>query len=382
MLLIGMWNITIRCFRRKNFMVKSSLMEKMLKSGVEKEANILSKSDIFNGEIVETPLPILNIALSGKVHGGFSHGATVLAGPSKSFKTLLALYMLKAYFDKYEDSVCLFYDTEYGSKPSYLSSMGINPDRIVHIPVKNVEALRFDIMSRFESIEKKDKVIVLIDSLGNIASSKELDDTRDQKTVADMSRARSLKSFWRIVSGYLYPRDIPLIAINHTYKEMSFIPKDVVSGGTGGIYNPDTIFIISKSQEKESGELIGFNFTLNVEKSRTIREKSKLTFTVLFKKGVEKYSGLMDLAIEAGMVVKPNAGWYSKVDPDTGEIEEKKYRYKDTLNADFWNSILESKKFDEFLSEKFLLEFVEEPEVDEKKQSAEPIEEIDLNHAD
>jgi hypothetical protein len=130
-------------------------------------------------------------------------------------------------------------------------------------------------------------------------------------------------------------------------------PKDIVGGGTGSYYSADNIFILGRQQEKEGTEIVGYNFIINVEKSRYVREKSKIPVTVSFDGGISKWSGLLDLAIDAKLVVKPSNGWYSKVDPDTGEVEEKKYRIKDTDTKEFWLPILKSQKFQDYVKDKY-----------------------------
>lgn len=209
-----------------------SLLDKLRKSGSVKHANILAESDFFNvKDSVPTEIPIINIALSGKVDGGLTPGLTFLAGESKSFKSLLGLMMVKAYMKKHEDAVCLFYDSEFGITPEYISANGIDTDRVIHVPIEHLEELKFDISKRLEAIERNDKVIIFIDSIGNLASKKEVEDALDEKSVADMSRAKVMKSLWRIVTPHLTIKNIPCIAINHTYQTMEMYSKAVMSGG-------------------------------------------------------------------------------------------------------------------------------------------------------
>jgi RecA/RadA recombinase len=332
----------------------SKLMEKLQKSGAIKHTSILSESALFNEkDSIPTDIPIINIALSGKINGGITSGLTFLAGESKNFKSLMGLMFMKAYLDKYKDAVCLFYDSEFGITPAYIEANGIDPDRILHIPIEHLEQLKFDISQRLEQIERGEKVFIFIDSVGNLASKKESDDALEGKSVADMSRAKVMKSLWRIITPHLTTKDIPCVAVNHTYQTMEMYSKAIMSGGTGGMYSANQVFIITKAQDKDGKDLLGYNFTINIEKSRFVREKSKFTFNVKFEGGINKWSGLLDIAMEASLVVKPNMGWYSKVDPETGEIEEKKYRAKDTDNAQFWESILKSSKFDSFIASRY-----------------------------
>jgi hypothetical protein len=204
-------------------------------------------------------------------------------------------------------------------------------------------------MQQLNGIERGDRVMILIDSIGNLASKKEVDDAMDGKSVADMSRAKQIKSLFRMVTPHLTLKDIPMVVVNHTYKEIGLYPKDIIGGGTGSYYSADNIFILGRQQEKDGAELAGYNFIINVEKSRYVREKSKIPITVRFDGGVSRWSGLLDMALISGHVVKPSNGWYSQVDTDTGEIVDKKYRLKDTDTKDFWFPILTNAKFQEWV---------------------------------
>jgi len=330
-----------------------SILDKIKKNSSIKESAILAKSKFFtNKDMIPTAVPIINVALSGKLDGGLTPGLTMWAGPSKHFKTAFSLLMAKSYMDKYEDAALLFYDSEFGTPQSYFDSFGIDTNRVLHTPLTDIEQLKFDIMAQLADLNRGDKLIIVIDSIGNLASKKEVDDALEGKSVADMSRAKQVKSLFRMVTPHLNIKDIPMIVVNHTYKEIGMFPKDIVGGGTGSYYSADNIFIIGRQQEKEGTEVIGYNFIINVEKSRYVKEKSKIPVSVSFDGGISKWSGLLDLALESKHVVKPSNGWYSKVDVD-GVIEDKKYRIKDTDTKEFWMPILNQKSFRDFIEDKY-----------------------------
>jgi RecA/RadA recombinase len=331
-----------------------SILEKIKKNSSIKDSAILSKSKFFtNKDMVPTSIPIINVALSGRLDGGLTPGLTMWAGPSKHFKTAFSLLMAKSYLDKYENSALLFYDSEFGTPQSYFDTFNIDKDRVLHTPITDVEQLKFDIMNQLQNLERGDRLIIVVDSIGNLASKKEVEDALDQKSVADMSRAKQIKSLFRMITPHLSLKDIPMVVVNHTYKELGMFPKDIVGGGTGSYYSADNIFIIGRQQEKEGTEIVGYNFIINVEKSRYVKEKSKIPVTVSFGGGISKWSGLLDIALESGHVIKPSNGWYSKVNLETGEIEDKKYREKDTDTKDFWMPILKQKSFREFIENKY-----------------------------
>lgn len=331
-----------------------SILDKIKKNTSIKEAAILSKSKFFmDKDMIPTNVPIINVALSGDLNGGLTPGLTMWAGPSKHFKSAFSLLMAKSYLDKYKDSALLFYDSEFGTPRSYFDSFKIDMDRVLHVPITDIEQLKFDIMNQITNLERGDRLIIVIDSIGNLASKKEVEDALEQKSAADMTRAKQMKSLFRMVTPHLTLKNIPMIVVNHTYKEIGLYPKDIVGGGTGSYYSADNIFIIGRQQEKEGTEVVGYNFIINVEKSRYVKEKSKIPVTVSFDGGISKWSGLLDLALESGHVFKPSNGWYSKMNPATGEVDEKKYREKDTNTKEFWASILEDKSFHEFVIGKY-----------------------------
>ena len=211
-----------------------SLLEKLKKNSTIKESEILNKSKFFaKKDMIQTSVPIMNVALSGSLDGGLTPGLTVFAGPSKHFKTAFSLLLVKAYMDKYEDAVILFYDSEFGSPQSYFDNFDINTGRILHTPITDIEQLKFDIMSQINGIERNEHVMIVIDSVGNLASKKEVDDALEGKSVADMTRAKQMKSLFRMVTPHLTIKDIPMVVVNHTYAEIGLYPKQIVSGGTG-----------------------------------------------------------------------------------------------------------------------------------------------------
>jgi RecA/RadA recombinase len=331
-----------------------SVLDKIKKNTTIKDSAILAKSKFFTEkDMIPTPVPAMNIALSGSLDGGITPGLTMWAGPSKHFKTAFSLLMAKSYLEAYDDAALLFYDSEFGSPQSYFKSFGIDTDRVLHTPITDVEQLKVDIMNQINQLDRDDKIMIIIDSIGNLASKKEVEDALDGKSVADMSRAKQIKSLFRMVTPHLTLKDIPMVVVNHTYKEIGMFPKDIVGGGTGSYYSADNIFIIGRQQEKEGKEIVGYDFIINVEKSRYVKEKSKIPVTVSYTGGISRWSGLLDIALESGHVVKPSNGWYSKVDVESGEVEDKKYRFDDTETKEFWGTVLSQKSFKDFIEKKY-----------------------------
>ena len=325
-------------------------MDKLKQNSKLKHTEVLSDSKFFNEkDQTQTDVPMVNVALSGSVDGGLSSGLIVLAGPSKHFKTMFALMMAGAYLKKHKDAVMLFYDSEFGSPQAYFEQFDIDTSRVLHTPITNVEELKFDLIGQLEGMDRKDNVIVVVDSIGNLASKKEMEDTMNEKSVADMSRAKALKGLFRMATPYLNMKNIPLLAVNHTYQEIGLFPKAIVSGGTGIYYSADNIWILGRRQKKTGTEVTGYDFIINIEKSRYVKEKSKIPISVSWEGGVEKNSGLLEVAMAGGYVVKPSNGWYQRAG------EESKVREKETLTEEFWQPIFDNTDFKEFIKKQYTI---------------------------
>ena len=347
-----------------------SIMDKLKKNSKLKNTEVLSESKFFNEkDMTPTDVPMVNVALSGSVDGGLAPGLTVLAGPSKHFKTSFALLMASAYLKQHKDAVMLFYDSEFGSPQAYFEQFGVDTSRVLHTPITNVEELKFDMMGQLEGLERTDKVIIVIDSIGNLASKKEMEDALNEKSVADMSRAKALKGLFRMATPYLAMKNIPMLAVNHTYMEIGLFPKAIVGGGTGIYYSADNIWIIGRQQDKKGTEVQGYHFVINVEKSRYVKEKSKIPITVSWDGGVRNYSGLLDVALAGSYITKPSNGWFARVDRATGEVGAK-VRYDATLEKEFWDPIFAETDFKEFIKKQYTIGHKEEVSMDEIVEEA------------
>jgi RecA/RadA recombinase len=333
----------------------STLKDKLLKNSTIKETAILSESKIYgHKDMIPTVVPMINVALSGRIDGGLTPGLTTIAGPSKHFKTAYTLLMASAFLKQYPDGIVLFYDSEFGTPDSYISSFGIDPSKVVHSPLLNIEQFKFDVMAQLEGLDRKDKVLIMVDSIGNLASKKEVDDAIEGKSVGDMTRARSLKSVFRMVTPYLTIKDIPMIVINHTYQTQEIYSKAVVSGGTGIYYSSDNIWIVGRQQDKDGTEIKGWHFVINVEKSRFVKEKSKIPISVSYESGIMKWSGFLDIALDGQYVGKPSNGWYQRVDRETGELVGDKFREKQIINnGDFWKEVLTTTDFADYITKRY-----------------------------
>lgn len=354
-----------------------TLMNKLIKSSKIEGAERLMDSVILNEKPpAQTRVKLINVALSGKIDGGLRSGCTLISGPSRHYKSSYGLIAVKGFLDAEPDGICLYYNNEFGIKKSYFKNSGIDMNRIIHLPFENLEKLKFDLVSKLEELTIDDKVVVFCDSLGNSSSKKELQDALDEKTSADFTRAKTIKSIMRMITPYLYMKDIPFIGIAHTYVDMNSYggTKQIVGGGTGMYYNPDAIWIVGKSQVKEGEEKVGSTFTINIEKSRYVKENAKIPIVVRWDSGIANYSGFAELAKEFEIVTEGRRGksftlQYTKLD---GTIIDTLLKRNDEDEV-FWETVLKETdlayKIEEHYSiptPKSVSEVLEEVESDEE----------------
>ncbi|MCK5020090.1 MAG: recombinase RecA [Candidatus Peribacteraceae bacterium] len=319
-----------------------SLMERMLKNEGQ-YSSVLADSDFFEKKMIATtPIPVINIALSGSINGGFNSGPTLVCGESRTFKTGICLLNLKTFLDTYEDGIANFYDNEFGAA-SLFKAFGIDTKRVIHKPFKDIEELKHIISLDLEELDgRNDKIFMMIDSIGQAASRKEREDAVSDNVVADMTRAKALNSFWRIVTPQLTLKNVPLFGINHSYKTLERFSKDVMSGGTKGLLAADTVWFTTRAQiKKEGGPLEGWTFKLKAYKSRYIKEGSIIPYEILYDGGFSTYGGLFEIALVLGFVQAPKQGWYIRpmVEGD------KSWRKAECTTEEWWQPILEDAEF-------------------------------------
>jgi RecA/RadA recombinase len=329
-----------------------SLLQRLKKKS-KLESEVLSKSKFFKMTEIPTAIPMLNLALSGKLDGGMSQGITMLAGDSRTYKTGFLIELALAFQKKYPKGIVLFYDSE-GSPLKYWEKAGIDMSRVLHCPIKTVEMLRNDLVSQLEELTEEDKVMVVVDSIGTLASAKETADAINDNAAADFTRAKAMNSMFRIVTPYLNQLGIPMVMIGAHYMTMELYPKRVYSGGKKLFLACDEVFFISRSQDKEGKELKGWQFTLTADKSRTVIEGAKFPIGIRYETGVDKYSGMFDIAVECGLIVQSGA-WYQAIDLETGELDAKKSRRADIETVEYMERLLIEPKFIEFVSNKYTL---------------------------
>jgi len=338
----------------------SSLAKRLIQAtGKESRASILTDSKFFDKEVVcTTSIPMANLLMSGFVKGGITPGITMVVGDSRTFKTNMCLFLAGQYMRKYPEAVMVFVDSEFGAASSYFKTFGIDTDRVVHIPVENIEQMTFEIVQILEAVTKGENVFFFIDSISQVSSKKEAQDALDGKGTTDMTRARTLNSFWRIVTPKLNLRGIPMFAINSFYDDMTNkYAERHIKGGKQGFLSSDAVWFVTRSKEKDEDGLNGFTFNYTPMKSRFVKEGTKFPIKVTFEGGIDQYSGIWDLAREFELVRMPSNAWYT-VSETLGFTDinpNEKFRKADLETPEFLSRIVLSKPFQELAEKKYRL---------------------------
>ena len=259
-------------------------------------------------KFIDTGSYTLNALLSGSIYGGLpGNKVTALAGESSTGKTFYALGIANNFLRTNEQAGVIYFETEGALNKEMLVERGIDTKRFMIVPVSTVQEFRTQatkILDAYEKTSKKDRppLMFFLDSLGMLSTSKEMEDTLEGKDTRDMTRAQLIRGAFRVLSLKLAKLDVAMVVTNHTYAVVgAYMPTKTMGGGDGLKYAASTIVFLSKSQDKDGTEVIGNIIKCKLEKSRFTREKSMVETKLSFTKGLDRYHGLTDLAVEAGI---------------------------------------------------------------------------------
>ncbi len=262
-------------------------------------------SEIIETETyVDTGSYIFNALVSGSVFGGVSgNKITAIAGESSTGKTFFSLAVVKNFLDTHADGYCLYFDTEAAITKSLLESRGIDTSRLVVVNVVTVEEFRGTALKAVDMYMKKPEgernpCMFVLDSLGMLSTSKEINDALNDKEVRDMTKSQLIKGAFRMLTLKLGQAKIPMIVTNHTYDVIgAYVPTKEMSGGSGLKYAASTIIYLSKKKEKDGTEVIGNIIKATTHKSRLSKENKTVEVRLYYDdRGLDKYYGLLDLA--------------------------------------------------------------------------------------
>jgi len=252
---------------------------------------------------IDTGSYIFNALLSGSIHGGLpANKITAIAGESATGKTYFLMGIVKNFLDKNPDAGVVYFESESAITKNMVTDRGIDPDRMVIVPVTTVQEFRtqaIKILDRYmeQDVSIRKPLFLCLDSLGMLSTTKEVEDTSDGKETRDMTRAQVLKAAFRVLTLKLGKAKVPMVVTNHTYDSMgSMFPTKEMGGGSGLKYAASSIIFLSKKKEKDGTEVVGNIVHCKNHKSRLTIENKMVDVRLTYDKGLDKYYGLLELA--------------------------------------------------------------------------------------
>ena len=254
---------------------------------------------------IDTGSYSFNALLSGSIFGGLpSNKITAIAGEAATGKTFFALGIVKAFLDKNKDAGVIYFESESALTKELVESRGIDSSRMVIVPVATVQEFRHQSIKVIDKyIEQDEKtrkpLMFVLDSLGMLSTTKEMEDTQAGKETKDMTRAQIVKAAFRVLTLKLGKAKVPLIITNHTYDVVgSMFPQKEMGGGSGLKYAASSIIYLSKRKEKDGTEVVGNIIHCKNYKSRLTKENKVVDVRLTYDKGLDRYYGLLDLALK------------------------------------------------------------------------------------
>ena len=284
-------------------------LDTVIKDSGNEFASIVSDG-VAAGDVtdyVDTGSYIFNALCSGSIYGGIpSNKVTALAGESSTGKTFFALSVVRNFLEANPKGGVIYFETESAISKEMIESRGIDSQRMVLFPVSTIEDFRTQacrIVDKYMKEPKREPMMFVLDSLGMLSTSKEMEDVANDKQVRDMTKSQLIKGAFRVLTLKLGQAKIPMIVTNHTYDVIgSYIPTKEMGGGTGLKYAASTIIYLGKKKEKDGTTLVGNIIKCEAKKSRLTKEGSKIETRLYFdERGLDKYYGLLELGEQYGV---------------------------------------------------------------------------------
>ena len=291
----------------KNRMIMNDFLKDIIKETGNEYASLVSEG-LDAGDVdsfIDTGSYTFNALLSGSIYGGLpSNKITAIAGEAATGKTFFALGIVKNFLDKNKDAGVIYFESESALTKELVESRGVDSKRMVVVPVATVQEFRHQSIKVIDKYieqpeEKRKPLMFVLDSLGMLSTTKEMEDTAEGKETRDMTRSQIVKAAFRVLTLKLGKAKVPMIMTNHTDDVIgSMFPQKEMGGGSGLKYAASNIVYLSKRKEKDGTQVIGNIIHCKNYKSRLTKENAMIDVRLTYDKGLDKYYGLLDLAVK------------------------------------------------------------------------------------
>ena len=292
---------------------------------------------------IDTGSLALNALLSGSIYGGVPNNkVTAFAGESATGKTFFVLGVVKKFLDDNPEGGVIYFDTEAAVTRQMMESRGVDTKRVVISEPDTIQKFRHTALQIIEKYSsqpeaKRKPMMMVLDSLGQLSSTKEMEDSAEGKETRDMTKSQILKATFRVLNLKLARIGVPLLVTNHVYDVVgAYIPTKEMSGGSGLKYTASTIVMLSKKKDKDGTEVVGNIIKAKLQKSRFTKENSMVEIRLTYSKGLDRYYGLLDIAEKYGIIKKVSTRYElpdgTKVFGKNINEEPEKYFTKEVLD--------------------------------------------------
>ena len=316
----------------------------------------LAKDGVAGGDVdsfIDTGSYSFNALLSGSIYGGLPNNRiTAIAGEAATGKTFFALGVVKSFLDKDPNAGVIYFESENAISKDMIESRGVDSSRIVVMPVATVQEFRAQSIKVIEKYmaqpeASRKPMLFVLDSLGMLSTTKEMEDTAAGKETRDMTRSQIVKSTFRVLTLKLGQAGVPMIMTNHTYDVIgSMFPQKEMGGGSGLKYAASSIIYLGKRKEKDGTEVVGNIIHCKNFKSRITKENAQIDVRLSYKQGLDRHYGLLELGEECGVFKKVSTRYEmpdgTKVFGKSINTEPEKYFTDEVLG-----------KIDEYTKKKF-----------------------------
>ena len=257
---------------------------------------------------IDTGSYIFNALVSGSIYGGVpGNKITAIAGESSTGKTFFCLGIVQHFLESNPDAGVIYFESESAISREMIVDRGIPADRMMIVPVSTIEEFRTQscrILDKYMEQDKDDRqpMMFVLDSLGMLSTTKEIEDVANDKQVRDMTKSQLIKGAFRVLTLKLGKANVPMLVTNHTYDVIgAYVPTKEMGGGSGLKYAASTIIHLSKKKEKDGKEVVGNIIKCKAAKSRLTKENSQIETRLYYDRGLDKYYGLLELGEKHGV---------------------------------------------------------------------------------